>query len=81
MDAVNQEGIGEDVATTMTTPAATIDIGRLLFQRWLVDNGKAEHGPASEASGELIFSAADYTIANPGARRAWIPADWSATQC
>jgi hypothetical protein len=57
--------------------APSLNVGRLLFERWLIDRGLSEHPPASQVHGELIFAAADYTTAHPSARRAWIPESWS----
>lgn len=81
MDAASLEHVGYDADLQMHRQPSKLNVGRLLFQRWLVDRGLAEHEAASEVCGELIFVAADFTVANPCARRAWIPADWSAPTC
>ena len=77
VDVASSEFGGYDAALHQYRERPPLNVGRLLFERWLIDNGRSEHAPASEVHGELIFHAADYTTAHPSARRAWIPADWS----
>jgi hypothetical protein len=40
-----------------------IDVRRLTFMRWLVENNRLEHGAVGPASGELVVVAAPTEVA------------------
>jgi hypothetical protein len=40
-----------------------IDVRRLTFMRWLVENNRLEHGAVGPASGELVVVAAQDEVA------------------
>lgn len=48
-----------------------VNMERLLFQRWLVDNGRGEHMPYSRPAGDLALAVAIQmdTLPTPAVRR------------